>query len=136
MKWTGKAPVRPVFFIGSSEDDLRDMPNKVTRIVGQSLLEAQLGKTHPSAKMYKAKGGGVFEVVEDYDTDTYRCVYTVRFELAVYVLHVFQKKSKSGATTPPKDVELVNRRLKSAKEHYDDWSETEQAREIAREIDK
>jgi phage-related protein len=60
--------------------------------------------------------------MDDYDGDTYRAVYTVKFTEAVYVLHCFQKKSKQGIATPKQDIDLIERRLKRAREHYVDWS--------------
>jgi phage-related protein len=84
------------------------------------LYQAQCGEKHPDAKPLKGfQGAGVLEVVEDFDGDTYRAVYTVRFVGVVYVLHVFQKKSKRGIATPKPDMDLVEGRLKRAKEHYD-----------------
>ena len=64
---------------------------------------------------------GVLEVVEDYRSDTYRAVYTVKFAGWVYVLHCFQKKSKSGIKTPKEDLALINVRLKAAKLDYEVW---------------
>ena len=64
------------------------------------------------------KGAGVLELVEDFDGDTYRAVYTVKFAEIVYVLHIFQKKSKSGIATPKADINLIESRLKLAQEHY------------------
>ncbi|HZN68616.1 MAG TPA: type II toxin-antitoxin system RelE/ParE family toxin, partial [Tepidisphaeraceae bacterium] len=66
------------------------------------------------------KGAGVLEVVENHDGNTYRTVYTVRFESAIYVLHAFQKKSKKGIKTPQEELDLVERRLNRAAEHYED----------------
>jgi phage-related protein len=63
-------------------------------------------------------GTGVLEVVEDFQTDTYRAVYTVRFSKAIYVIHVFQKKSKRGIATPKSDIDLIRKRLKLAEEDY------------------
>lgn len=68
--------------------------------------------------MLKGIGGGMVELVENFDGDTYRTVYTVRFELAVYVLHAFKKKSKHGIKTPQSDIELIKRRLKDAEADY------------------
>jgi phage-related protein len=77
------------------------------------------GEKHPSAKPLKGfKGAGVLEVVEDSDGDTYRAVYTVKLAGVIYVLHAFQKKSKQGIATPKQDIELIESRLKRAKEHY------------------
>lgn len=61
----------------------------------------------------------MFEVVEDYDGDTYRAVYTVRFKEVVYVLHAFQKKSSSGIKTAQIDVDMIERRLKMAQRDYE-----------------
>jgi phage-related protein len=60
--------------------------------------------------------GSSLEVVEDFDGDTFRAVYTVRFDSAVYALHAFQKKSKKGIKTPKSDLDLVKARLKRAQE--------------------
>ena len=74
---------------------------------------AQQGEKHPCAKPLKGfKGAGVLEVVENYDSDTYRAVYTVRIKNKVYVLHTFQKKSKRGIKTPQKEIEIIKTRLK------------------------
>lgn len=87
-----------------------------------ALLLAELGGKHPDAKPLQGFGGaGVLEVVDDYDGDTYRAVYTVKFDEAVYVLHAFQKKSKSGGKTPKSDLEKIEARLKEAQERHKQW---------------
>jgi phage-related protein len=102
--------------VGSSYDDLLALPEEVRREVGYALFVAQNGEKADNAKPLKGfGGGGVLEVVEDYDGDTYRAVYTVRFASAVYVLHAFQKKSKAGIKTPKKDMDLIEARLKAAR---------------------
>jgi phage-related protein len=73
------------------------------------------GGEHPSAKALKGFGG---RGVDDFDGDTYRAVYTVKFAGVVYVLHAFQKKSKKGIATPQRDIDLIKARLKRAEEHY------------------
>jgi phage-related protein len=94
------------------------MPPQVRRNIGQALLAAQQGMTDPAAKPLKGFGGArVMEIVERYRTDAYRAVYTAHFEDAIYVLHVFQKKSKSGIATPKHDIELIRRRLAEADRH-------------------
>jgi phage-related protein len=111
--------VRPVFWVGSSRRDLRAMPQEVRRDIGQALYTAQQGMTDPVAKPLKGFGGArVMEIVERYRTDAYRAVYTAHFENAVYVLHVFQKKSKSGIATPKHEIELIRRRFAEAERHY------------------
>jgi phage-related protein len=94
--------------------------------MGFALYLAQLGQKHQDAKPLKGfKGSGVLEVVDDFDGDTYRAVYTVRFEGMVNVLHAFQKKSKQGIATPKQDIELIEARLKRAREQYQSQSKQE-----------
>jgi len=87
--------------------------------LGVALGAAQFGGKHPASKPWKGEGSGVFEIVEDYRTDAYRAVYTVRYADAVYVLHVFQKKSKRGIKTPLEDQQLVAQRLQAASRDYE-----------------
>jgi phage-related protein len=98
---------------------IKNFPNEVQDDMGYALGLAQLGARHPNAKPWKGEGPGVFEVVEDHRGDTYRAVYTVRFAAVVYVLHAFQKKSKSGIKTPQEDVKLIGERLKRAQADYE-----------------
>lgn len=115
---------KPVFWIASSKKDLRRFPKGVRQTVGQALFDAQTDGKHPDAKPLKGfKGAGVLEVVADDDGSTYRAVYTVKFAGVVYVLHAFQKKSKSGIKTPPEELEKVKKRLKDAEKDYAEWSE-------------
>jgi phage-related protein len=102
-------------WVGSSLKDLRALPEQVQDDIGYALYLAQMGGKHADAKPLKGFGGaGVLEVVERHDGDTYRAVYTVKFRAAVYVLHVFQKKSTSGIATPKADVDLIRKRLAEA----------------------
>ncbi|HEY4774606.1 MAG TPA: type II toxin-antitoxin system RelE/ParE family toxin [Xanthobacteraceae bacterium] len=110
---------KPVEWIGASRDDLREFPPEVRRVIGQAIDDGQWGGENPAAKALKGFGGrGVLEVVDDFDGDTYRAVYTVKFAGVVYVLHAFQKKSKKGIATPPREIDLIKQRLKRAEEHY------------------
>jgi len=109
---------KPLFWAGSSKEDLLAFPEAVIDEIGTALSVAQFGGKHPSAKRWRGEGPGVFEVVEDHRADTYRAVYTVKFESAVYVLHAFQKKSPSGIKTAQKDVQLIGRRLNQARADY------------------
>jgi phage-related protein len=106
---------KPLFWIGSSKEDLLAFPETVKDEIGTALSVAQFGGRHPRAKPWRGEGPGIFEVVEDHRGDTYRAVYTVRFERAVYVLHAFQKKSPSGVRTAKKDIDLIKRRLNEAR---------------------
>src|ERR1022692_1863117 len=110
---------KPLFWVGSAKRDLLTFPDPVKDEMGVALSVAQFGGKHPSAKPWKGEGAGVLEIVEDYRGDTYRAVYTVKFENAAYVLHAFQKKSPNGIKTAQTDVELVSRRLKVASEDYE-----------------
>ena len=113
------ATIKPVSWIGSSYKDFRDFPDPVQDAMGYALYQAQIGRKHGSAKPLKGFGGaGVLELVADHVGNTFRAVYTVKFATAVYVLHAFQKKSKSGIKTPTEDMELIQRRLKAAEADY------------------
>ncbi|OWK39209.1 type II toxin-antitoxin system RelE/ParE family toxin [Fimbriiglobus ruber] len=113
---------KPVIWTGSSKKDLLKFSKSVKQAVGQALFDAQTGGKHPDAKPLKGFGGaGVLEVVEDDDGNTYRAVYTVKFAGVVYVLHAFQKKSKSGIKTPPSEIKKVRTRLQEAESHYAEW---------------
>ena len=110
--------VRPLVWVGSSKNDLKEFPDDVQDHVGFALYQAQSGAKHRDAKPLANLGSGVLEVVSSFDTNTYRAVYTVRFRDAVYVLHAFQKKSKRGIATPKAETDLVRRRLKAAEQHH------------------
>lgn len=106
---------KPLIWIGSSKKDLTVLPILVRKFFGHALDFAQRGDQHDAAKVLKGFGGaGVLELVEDDVGGTYRAVYTVKFDEAVFVLHCFQKKSKSGIATPKADIEIIRARLKVA----------------------
>jgi phage-related protein len=106
---------KPLIWIGSSKKDLMALPVDVRKFFGHALNFAQHGDQHDAAKVLKGFGGaGVLEVVEDDAGGTYRAVYTVKFEEAVFILHCFQKKSKSGIATPKEDLDIIRARLKVA----------------------
>ncbi len=114
---------KPVRWVGSSKDDVSEFPPEVRRRVGVALWEAQIGRKAPYAKPLRGFGdAGVVEIVDDFDGDTFRTVYTVRFANAVYVLHAFQKKSKRGVATPKSELDLIEQRLKRAREDYEQWT--------------
>ena len=121
--------LKPVEWVGNSLKDLKEFSEDVQQMMGYALYLAQCGEKHPLAKPLKGfKGAGVLEVIEDFNGDTYRAVYTVKLAGVVYVLHVFQKKSKQGIATPKQDIELIETRLKRAKEHYSDHYSQQQGR--------
>ena len=106
---------KPLAWLGSSKKDLMALPVGVRKFFGHALDFAQRGERHDSAKVLKGFGGaGVLEIVEDDQGNTYRAAYTVKFKEAVFVLHVFQKKSKSGVATPKPDMDIIRERLKVA----------------------
>lgn len=116
-----------VEWVGSSRRDLRRFPKGIRSLFGQALFDAQTGSKHSAAKPLKGFGGaGVLEIVEDESGSTYRAVYTVKLAGVVYVLHAFQKKSKSGIKTPQHEIEKVRGRLKEAEQHYAESKERQQ----------
>jgi phage-related protein len=117
-------PIRPLIWMASSQRDYREFPPRVQGNLGFELFLAQTGQHPPSAKPLKGLGSGTVELVGDFDGDTYRAVYTVRFREAVYVLHAFKKKSKRGIKTPQRDIDLIMRRLKDAdRDHTERFTE-------------
>jgi phage-related protein len=115
---------KPLFWIGRSYDDLLACPSDARRTFGFALGLAQQGGKFIDAKPLRGFGGaGVLEILEDFRGDTFRCVYSVKFQRAVYVLHTFQKKSTIGVKTSKQDVELIRERLKRAEEHYILWTQ-------------
>jgi phage-related protein len=110
---------KPVVWVGSSKENLKAFPEPVQQGVGYALWFAQIGSKHPHAKVLRGFGGaGVVEIIEDWDGNTYRAVYTVKFTEFVYVLHCFQKKSKREAKTPPGDIASIRSRLRMAEADY------------------
>jgi phage-related protein len=111
--------LKPVKWIGSSLKDLRAFPPEVRKEVGYAIYAAQKGDTDPAAKPMKGFGGvSVMEIVAPFHGDTWRTVYTVRLKDVVYVLHAFQKKSKSGIATPKREIDLIQRRLATAEREH------------------
>ena len=108
--------LRNVQWVGDSRAQLQRFPNQVRKDIGHLLYLVQTGQTPPSAKPMRGIASGVFEIVSDYATNTYRAVYTVKMGRSLYVLHAFQKKSKRGIATPKRDIDLIKRRLRRAKE--------------------
>ena len=110
---------RPLHWVGSSKRDFLGFPDQAKSEMGYALGVVQLGGKHPNAKPWKGDGPGIFEIVESYDGNAYRALYTIRFAGAVYVLHAFRKKSPSGIRTATIDARLVSERLKLARKDYE-----------------
>ncbi len=111
--------MKPVEWMARTKEDLLAFPRKVVHHIGRALTVAQFGGKHQAAKPLKGFGGaGVLEIIENFDGDTYRAVYTVQFAGVVYVLHAFQKKAKRKIATPKKEMDLIKARLQDARKHY------------------
>ncbi|MBA3721241.1 MAG: type II toxin-antitoxin system RelE/ParE family toxin [Parachlamydiaceae bacterium] len=110
---------RYLHYIGSSDRDLKKLPEDVKGVFATGFRLALKGEKHPKAKPFIMNAiTNVFEIVENDRAGTYRAVYTVKFEKAVYVLHVFQKKSKTGKQTTQQDKDLIKSRFKWAESDY------------------
>jgi phage-related protein len=105
---------KPVDWIGSSREDLKFFPDEVQQAIGFALYQVQVGALPASAKPLKGNLSGVYELKESHEGNAYRAVYIAKLKDKVYVLHCFQKKSKSGVSTPQKDIDLIEKRLKLA----------------------
>lgn len=114
--------IKPIIWVASTKSDLIFLPDEVQDEIGHALYQAQKGEKSEKAKPFKGFGSAaVLEIVENNIGGTYRAVYTVKFEEAIAVLHVFQKKSKQGIATPKQDVDLIKSRFKLAKQKYEEW---------------
>jgi phage-related protein len=113
-----RPPLKPVEWMGSALDNLRDFPEAVQDEVGYALYVAQRGEHPLQIKRLKGELRGLIEIVEDFDGNAYRAVYTVKLRGAVYVLHVFQKKSTRGIATPRREIEVIKERYARAREHH------------------
>ncbi len=105
---------KEVAWLGDARKNMIDFPTEVRKSMGYALQLAQAGGMSTDAKPFKGVGSGVFEIVKRHNTDTYRAVYAVKIGEKIYVLHAFQKKSKSGIKTPQADIELIKQRYKEA----------------------
>ena len=105
--------IKPVSWVGSSQEDLKEFPTEVQRTIGYALYVAQLGEKHQKAKPLKGLPG-VLEVRTEHAGSAYRAIYTAKIGDVIYVLHAFQKKSKRGIGTPKKEIERIKQRLKLA----------------------
>lgn len=114
---------KDLWFIGGSRADIqaRTLPEEVRDAFGHTLWMVQMGETPDNITPFEgSKSNEVLKITERFDGDTYRCVFAAKFEHAVYILHVFQKKSTSGISTPRKDIDTVYRRLTAAKADYEE----------------
>jgi phage-related protein len=100
--------------MGDSLKCLRGFPEEVKDALGQDLFEVQTGRTPRSAKPLKTVGSGAYELRDDFNEDTYQCVYIAKLEKGVCVLHSFKKKSKSGIATLREEIEKVRERYRQA----------------------
>ena len=121
MEDAAKPIPKQLIWIGDSRETVRNFPETVRSEIGVALYQAQLGGEHVSAKPLRDIGSGILEVVSDHRGDTFRAVYTVRLTGRVYLLHAFQKKSKTGIATPKLEIELVKQRLRRAIEIHAAW---------------
>ncbi len=114
--------IKRLNFVGSSQEDIKTFPEAVRSDIGYALFVAQRGEKSKAAKPLRGFGGaGVLEIVENFDGNTYRAVYTVKFPNALYVLHCFQKKAKHGIKTQQQDINLIKQRLRTAEEEYNTY---------------
>jgi phage-related protein len=109
---------RTLYWEGSAKENFMTFPLPVRKDMGVALFVLQVGGMPASVKPWKGLGSGVYELIEDHRGDTYRAICTLKIAGNIHVLHVFQKKSKSGIKTAKLDVELIERRLKSVLTRY------------------
>ena len=105
-----------IVWMGSSRKDIGKLPDEVKGEIGYVLGKVQHGEGHASIKSLTGKDmGGVYEICTDYDSDTYRAVYVLNLGDRIFMLHVFQKKSKKGGETSKLDMDKIRTRLREAR---------------------
>ena len=110
----------------SSREDLKAFPGDVKGALGHGLHLVQCGERPTNEKPLHGDLSGVSELAADSkDGNTYRSVFTVKLDPFVYVLHCFEKKAKSGISTPKRELDTIRRRLKEAKEEYREYQQSQ-----------
>ena len=107
---------RKISWLKAALKDFGKFPEAVQEEVITALRMAAHGEKADSAKPMKGLGAGVFEIALRHRTDAYRTVYVVQLDEDIWVIHAFQKKSKTGITTPQPEIDLVRERIKRLKE--------------------
>jgi phage-related protein len=107
---------RKISWIKTARRDFEEFPNDVQSDMLDALTIAAEGGKSGKAKPFHGVEGGVFEIALRYRGDAFRTLYAVKIDADVWVIHAFQKKSKSGIKTPRMEVDLVHDRLKRLKE--------------------
>lgn len=106
--------LKEIIWIGNSQKIIQSFPVQVKKDIGDALLDVQFGGIPPSAKHLKGLAPGVYEIRDNFNTDTYRTVFAIKLGDNVYVLHAFKKKSKRGIKTPVEEIKLIKSRYKEA----------------------
>ncbi|MCI0382826.1 MAG: type II toxin-antitoxin system RelE/ParE family toxin [Chlamydiae bacterium] len=111
--------MKKLIWVGSSQKDLKNFPRPIQHAMGYALFNAQIGKMHQHAKTLSGMGSAKIQEIRENDkSGTYRVIYTMEFGEFIFILHAFQKKSKSGIATPKQEIELLGNRFKEAKALY------------------
>ena len=107
---------RPISWIKAARRDFEEFPEDVQGNMLSALTIAAEGSKLDKAKPFRGVDGGVFEIALRYRGDAFRVLYTVKIGADIWVIHVFQKKSKAGIKTPKMEADLIRDRLKRLKE--------------------
>ena len=111
---------RELIYLGSSKKDSDKLPLDVKEVFVEALRMSLKGEIHEDAKMFRYHGSGVFEVVANHRSSTFREIYLARYPEVIFVIHIFQKKSTKGIATPKPDLEVIEKRLKWAEQIYEE----------------
>lgn len=110
---------RKVIYLGSTLKELKKLPPAVKEVFAHGIHLATIGSAHVDSKPLKGFGGrSVVEIIGNGRGETYRAIYTVKYQECIYVLHVFKKKSTKGISMPKKEQKVLEERIKTASAHY------------------
>ena len=107
---------RPVSWIKAARKDFDEFPGNVQRDMLTALAIAAEGEKSDNVKPFKGVDGGVFQIALRHRGDAFRVIYAVKIGHDIWVIHSFQKKSKTGIKTPQMEIDIIRERLKQLKE--------------------
>ena len=107
--------MKNIEWLGNSKENLTKFPKAVVQEMGYALYLTQIGEHYHKTKPFKGCGSGVYEITTEYKKDAYRSIYIVNMADSIYVVHCFQKKSKTGIKTPKEHIEIIKKRIKLLK---------------------
>ena len=107
---------RPISWIKAARKAFEAFPEAVQLEALRALTIAAEGQKSDIAKPMQGLGSGIMEIALRHRGDAWRMVYAVQIGTDIWVIHAFQKKSKTGIATPKQEIDLIRERIKRLQE--------------------